>query len=316
MNEDKHPQGLPSIKVLEKYSKQWHRLQSSWTNKKMPQSMLFVGSLDSVFIGFVKQFSQLIVCKKKEASPCFACSDCLMAEHSEHPDVEWVKPEKSGGAIKIDQIREVQNYSYLTPQRAQHRLIVIESAERMNTAAANSLLKILEEPAEHTLFMLLAQQLSTVLPTVLSRCQIVRFTSHDDLSEINLLNLAERYSEESGQAIVVKHAEFLLDGLIAVIKKREHPCVVAAQWAKFELNSLLWFLYLIYSQLQIIQINASLSEGVAMHQLKNLAFLLSPIMIFAQIDKINMLQRKINHNLHVNQILALEDLLFSIHANL
>ena len=103
-----------------------------------------------------------------------------MIERMEHPDVEWIKPEKNGGAIKIDQIRELQNTAYLTPQRARYRLIVIEAADRMNTASANALLKILEEPAQHTVFILIAQQLSTVLPTILSRCQIISFSSSDD----------------------------------------------------------------------------------------------------------------------------------------
>ncbi|KTC93317.1 DNA polymerase III subunit delta' C-terminal domain-containing protein [Legionella cincinnatiensis] len=297
----------------EKYLSQWKQIQLAWQNERMPQGMLFVGSLDCPLIDFIWKFSQFVFCKK-EIKPCGECVDCRMVLCSEHPDLKWIKPEKRGGPIKIDSIRELHDYSYLTPQRANHRLIVIESAERMNISAANSLLKILEEPAQHILFLLVAQQLSTVLPTVLSRCQVMHFPSYVDLSTLNLLQLGERYPPESEQTAIMSQAEFVLDGLISVIKDKTHPCMVAAQWSQFEINTILWFLYLVYSQIQIMQINGIIDVGPATQQLQSLAGLLSPVMIFAQIDKINALQRKLSRNVNVNQILALEDLLLAIHS--
>ncbi|MBI2786500.1 MAG: DNA polymerase III subunit delta' [Legionella longbeachae] len=298
-----------------KYQTQWDFMQMAWVNGRIPQAMLFVGSLDRALIDFINRLNRLIFCKKQLPNPCLECIDCQMLVRGEHPDVQWVKPEKKGGPIKIDQIRELQNYSYLTPQRAKYRLIMIEAADRMNIAAANSLLKILEEPAPHTLFLLIAQQLSTVLPTILSRCQVIRFESYSNILDINFLKLAEHYPQESEQAMIIKQAELILDGLIAVIKKKEHPCVVAAHWNQFELGILLWFLYLVFSQIQKMQIQACEPIGPAIHQLIDLASLLNPIMIFDQIDKINTLQRKLNHNMNVNQILVLEDLLLSINDN-
>ncbi|KTD06422.1 DNA polymerase III, delta' subunit [Legionella gratiana] len=298
----------------EKYLSQWKQIQLAWQNERMPQGMLFVGSLDSALIDFIQKFSQFVFCKKKETKPCGECIDCQLIISSEHPDLQWIKPEKKGGPIKLDPIRELHDYFYLAPQRSSHRLIVIESAERMNISAANSLLKILEEPPQHTLFLLVAQQLSTVLPTVLSRCQILHFASCVDLFTTNLLRLGEYYPRDSEQAMIVKQAEFILDGLISVIKEEVYPCMVASQWSQFELNTLLWFLYLTYSQIQVIQINGTLDIGPALHQLQRLATLLSPIMIFAQIDRINALQRKLSHNIHVNQTLALEDLLLAVHG--
>ena len=299
---------LRTISEKEKYRRQWEHIRLAWKNGRLPQAMLFVGLLDNTLTDFIKKLNQMIFCKQ-EIKPCHECIDCRMVVHGEHPDVEWIKPEKNSGPIKIDQIRELQNSSYMTPRRAKYRLVIIESAERMNVFAANSLLKILEEPAPHTLFLLIAQQISTVLPTVLSRCQIVRFEVHYDFSAINLLQLAEHYAEDSEQSMVVKQAETILDGLIAVIEKKEHPCVVAAQWGQFNLSAILWFLYLVYAQVQMMQINVSINTGSATHQLNHLAFLLDPRRIFIQIDKINVLQRKLSHNMNVNQSLALEDLL-------
>ncbi|KTC88999.1 DNA polymerase III subunit delta' [Fluoribacter dumoffii] len=305
---------LPS-NIDQNFQSQWKQIQSAWAHQRIPQSMLFVGSFDRPFLDFLKILTQLYLCKNEGSQPCFECIDCQMVANGEHPDVEWIKPEKIGGPIKIDQIRELQDYAYLTPQRTKYRLIVIESADRMNTSAANSLLKILEEPPQQTLFLLLAQQLSTLLPTVLSRCQIIRFASHDNQSMTHPLQLAEYYPEGSAQAMIVKQSEFILDGLIAVMKKNVHPSSVASQWGQFDLGILLWFLYLIFAQIQVIQINTSVDPSTVLPQLNYLKTALKPGMIFSLIDRINTLQRKLSHNMNINQTLALEDLLFALESD-
>lgn len=294
-----------------KHEAQWNQLQSALLNQRIPQSMLFVGPLHCGLSIFVTQVMQLFLCPKSQTEPCLHCLDCRMIEQMEHPDVNWIKPDKEGGAIKIDQIRELQHSAFLTPQRSTYRLIAIEAADRMNTASANALLKILEEPAQHTVFILMAQQLSTVLPTVLSRCQLVRFSSHNVSYTNNLLDLGEQYPQESDRALIVKQSEFILEGLIAVIEEKQHPCVLVTQWSSFEINTMLWFLYLVFAQLQNMHLT-KLIEGPANLQLVKLSSLLNPFLIFTQIDKINTLLRKISHNIHVNHTLALEDLLFSL----
>ncbi|MCL9684573.1 DNA polymerase III subunit delta' [Legionella maioricensis] len=291
---------------------QWKQIQSALQEQRIAQSMLFVGPLHCALGDFVTKVMQLFLCNQKANEPCLKCNDCQMIHRMEHPDVEWVKPEKSGGAIKIDQIRELQNSAYLTPQRANFKLIVIEGADRMNTASANALLKILEEPAKHTIFILVAQQLSTVLPTVLSRCQIISFSSSEDSYRNNLLKLGEQYPPESDRSLIISQAESILDGLVALLERREHPCILASQWSQFELSTMLWFLYLVYSQLQYMHLNTRGTTGPASNQLARLLSLLNPVLIFMQIDKINTLLRKISHNMNVNQTLVLEDLLFSL----
>ncbi|MFT4058436.1 MAG: DNA polymerase III subunit delta' C-terminal domain-containing protein [Legionella sp.] len=294
------------------YPEQWHYLHTAWSRRRNPQAMLFVGALDQALNDFILQFMQLIFCKNLNINACQQCADCQMVACVGHPDVQWIKPEKNGGPIKVDQIRELQHYSYLTPQRAAYRLIVIESAERMNSSAANALLKILEEPAPHTLFLLLANQISTVLPTVLSRCQILYFAPIMDLSTFNLTDLTAQYPPESGQAMVLNQSEAILNGLIAILENKEHPCVITAQWSQFDLSTLLWFFYLIYSQVQMILLQPGAMNTLVMPQLTRLASLMPPSKIFSQIDKINELQRKLSHNINVNHTLVLEDLLFDL----
>lgn len=294
------------------HMEQWKKIQTAATHQRIPQAMFFVGPLHCALADFAIQIMQLLHCKVNSSEPCLACLDCQMAQNTEHPDVLWVKPEKAGGAIKIDQVRELQNSAFLTPQRSHYRIIAIEAADRMNNASANALLKILEEPAEHTVFILIAQQLSTVLPTILSRCQIITFSSQDDSVENNLLTLGDKYPEESERSAIVRQSETILEGLIALIEQKEHPCTLAAQWTQFDLGTLLWFLYLAYSQLQYNHFATPAASGPAIKQLHRLSTLLNPMLIFSQIDKINTLLRKLSHNMNINHTLVLEDLLCSL----
>ncbi|HAT1819903.1 TPA: DNA polymerase III subunit delta' [Legionella pneumophila] len=294
------------------YEEQWQKMQMALAIGRIPQAMLFLGSLHGGLIEFTTQAIKLLLCKIKQNEPCLTCMDCQMIGRFEHPDVEWIKPERSGGIIKIDQIRGLQNTAFLTPQRTNHKLIIIESVESMNIAASNALLKILEEPAKHTIFILLAQQIGNIPPTVLSRCQMTQFSVFDELSYNNLLALGEYYTQESNSTMLLKHSESILEGLIAIIELREHPCALAAQWIQYELSAFLWFLYLVYSQIQYMHLFQVAYSGTLTKQLHKLSSLLNPVMIFAQIDKINTLLRKLSHNMNINHTLVLEDLLFSL----
>lgn len=297
---------------MDNHSLQWNTLHTAFLRKKLAHALFFVGPLHCDLNQFVLRLAQLILCHNKHNAPCCNCADCHMVHRREHPDIEWILPEKSGSVIKIDQIRQLQLSAYLTPQRSESRIIVIEAADRMNNASANALLKILEEPAQHTRFILIAEQLSTVLPTILSRCQLMKFSvAEDNVSNI-LVQLGKHYPKDSARGLIIQQAEFILDGLIALLEKKQHPCTLAALWTQFELSTLLWFLYLVYSQLQHMYISPLPIEGLACAQLEKLKFLLSPLLIFSQLDEINNISRKLSHNINVNQLLVLEHLLFSL----
>lgn len=298
--------------MMEINQEHWHKIQTALSRHRLPQGMLFVGPLHCQLAEFTRNIIQLAFCKTSQVDPCGTCSHCQMVHRMEHPDVEWIKPEKSGGAIKIDQIRALQHSAYLTTQRAAYRFIIIEGADRLNTAAGNALLKILEEPAKHTVFILIAKQLSSVLPTVLSRCQISVFSTKDDTLTGDMLSLVNYYSEDAFRSELLKQSEAILDELIAVIVQKEHPCSVAARWAQFDLEVLLWFLYLVFSQLQYIHCMKVSMPSFAHSQISQLLTLLDPVLIFTLLDKMNPLLMKINLNRNVNQTLALEDLLFSL----
>ena len=114
------------------------------------------------------------VLKQIKATPCGCCRSCRKIYSGNHPDIILVEP--SGPFIKIGQIRELCRTLAMKPYEARMRVVVISDAQAMNPAASNALLKVLEEPPDRTILILTAIQTSDLLPTVVSRCQHIRFS--------------------------------------------------------------------------------------------------------------------------------------------
>lgn len=108
--------------------------------------------------------------------PCGQCPPCRQILAGTHPDVITLvpDPEKASQTIAVDQIREVVRVSGYHRHSAARRFVIVDPAEAMLPAAANALLKTLEEPNAGTTFILVASHARALLPTILSRCQRVR----------------------------------------------------------------------------------------------------------------------------------------------
>ena len=115
---------------------------------------------------------------------CGTCKACRKIESGNHPDIIHIKP--AGPIIKIAQVRALIHALAMKPYEASTRVVIIRDAQTMNPAAGNALLKILEEPPERTILILIATQTMDLLPTIVSRCQHIRFKP---ISAINLENL-------------------------------------------------------------------------------------------------------------------------------
>lgn len=121
----------------------------------------------------VTQFANTLMCTGSDTEPCGFCHGCDLMQSGNHPDYHQVRPEKEGKAITVDQIRQCNRVALESSQLNGFRLIVIEPAESMNESAANALLKTLEEPPEKCVFVLVTHQLNQLLPTIVSRCQLI-----------------------------------------------------------------------------------------------------------------------------------------------
>ena len=110
-----------------------------------------------------------------EHKPCGACGPCRRVLSGTHPDVHTVVPEKGKQIIGVGVMREMLDTVAVKSFEDGAKVILIPQAERMNAAAQNCLLKTLEEPPERTVFFLITDQPAALLPTIVSRCRVVRF---------------------------------------------------------------------------------------------------------------------------------------------
>lgn len=118
-------------------------------------------------------FAKALNCKREEMDSCDECSSCRKIEHHNHPDVRIIAPEND--SIKIEQIRNLKRESSYKLYEGRKKVWIIEEADKFGLAAANSILKILEEPPPQTVLILISQTKEELLPTILSRCEAIRF---------------------------------------------------------------------------------------------------------------------------------------------
>jgi DNA polymerase-3 subunit delta' len=285
----------------------WKTITPLLLENRIPQSLLWLGQAHAHKTLFVRKFVAAALCTKKEKDiqPCGECQSCCLLAQDVHPDVLYLKPDGQEKGIKAEQIRGLQTEIFQTPKCATQRFIIIESADRLNVYAANALLKILEEPPIHCVFILLAEQSSSLLPTILSRCQRFVFAGP---SLPNYLALASYYDPASSRFVLMQQQEAILESLCDLIEDKISVCSLAAQWATHSLEDVLWVLYLLTSQAivsSLVKAEMSREDALWMRFCK----LANPVLLFFQLDKINVLVRKITHNINMNSTLALEHLL-------
>lgn len=125
-------------------------------------------------------FAKAINCPTPiDAAGCDACPSCAKINSLNHPDVFLATPEKAGGSVKIDDIRAVIEDVGLKPYEAKKKVYIIDEANSLTEEAANALLKTLEEPSADAALILIAENPAELLPTIRSRCQVVKFFAID-----------------------------------------------------------------------------------------------------------------------------------------
>lgn len=128
------------------------------------------------------RLAQALNCTKPLAPgvPCGLCRDCKQIDAMQHPDMNVIQAldgdnlPKEGGTLKVDQIREVQRSLSLKPYQAKYRVALFLRFQEANDNAANALLKTLEEAPAHAILLLTADTPEQLLPTIISRCEILR----------------------------------------------------------------------------------------------------------------------------------------------
>lgn len=146
----------------------------------------------------VLNFIKLLLCGNgTQTEACDVCPNCAKIEARNHADIHWV--ERDGQFIRIDAVKEACRQLNLKGFESSRKFLIVRQAQYLNEESSNALLKTLEEPSLDTVIFLLVNSAKSVLPTIVSRCQRVIFSSLSEGVLVKLLN--ERFSIKPQQAL-------------------------------------------------------------------------------------------------------------------
>ena len=165
-----------SFKNVIGHSRPIELLKRAIQKEKIAHSYLFMGNEGIGKKWVALQFAKTLNCLDgggERGDACDHCLSCRKIDDHLHPDVLILEPE--GQMIKADQVRQMQKDLAYRPYEGKYRVCILTAADRMAPNMSNILLKTLEEPPLHTVIVLLANHSRLLLPTILSRCQVIRF---------------------------------------------------------------------------------------------------------------------------------------------
>ncbi len=166
----------------------------------VPHAFLFSGMQGSGKLASALELARALNClSPHDHDSCGVCGACRKLREGLHPDVVHIKSD--GTSIKLDQIRELVKRFRFRPFEGKYRIVIIHDAQRMLEVAQNALLKILEEPPQANLFILLAPESQMLLSTIVSRCCQVRFQPLDESHVADILVREDGLSPESAASV-------------------------------------------------------------------------------------------------------------------
>lgn len=168
---------------------------------RIAHTYLFTGPEGRIKMDLVEGFVRSLNCDEGKVFEFCECLSCRKTEKKIHPDVRWLGDDEKARSIKIEEIRQLIHGASLKPFEGKWKVFILKGADRLTLEAANALLKTLEEPPEHSVFILLVESKAHLLETIQSRGFEVRTPP---LPEPNPLDSAEvqAFHERGGAAFV------------------------------------------------------------------------------------------------------------------
>lgn len=243
---------------------QWQRLTERVRQHSLPHAILVTGPIGSGKVGFTTAFAQALLCEKPDSTltACGQCRSCQQFLSQSHPDFYRISPEEDARSIKIDQIRELRERFTLASHRPGYRVAIISPADALNTAAANSLLKTLEEPPAQTVLILLSHQPSLLPATIRSRCQRIALVVPTQAAASQWLQvqvpnmtpgaISDALAATQGAPLAAQNwlqhglrarDQAAFESFVAVGQQRASPLAIAGSWLKADQEVPIQWLY-------------------------------------------------------------------------
>ncbi len=184
-------------------------LQNQVKNCKTAHAYLFTGSRGTGKTTCAKILSMAVNCEHpKDGNPCMECDCCKSILDGTNMDIQEIDAASNNG---VDNIRQLREDAYFLPSQSKYRVYIIDETHMLSQAAFNALLKIMEEPPEHVIFIMATTEVQKVPATILSRCQrfdFNRIRTHDIIDRLQMIAKAEGFTiTEQAAAMLARLAD-------------------------------------------------------------------------------------------------------------
>ncbi|MAI41760.1 MAG: DNA polymerase III subunit delta' [Candidatus Azotimanducaceae bacterium] len=310
------------------HQKNWDLIKRQFEKGRYPHALLLYGAQDLGKRLFAEQLSSLLLCKSPlDNKHCGNCKSCVLRQAGTLSDLRYVSPEESL-VIRVDQIRDLNQWIVQTAQQAGNKIAIIYPAEQMNVQAANALLKSLEEPTSGTLFILITDQRSKLIPTIRSRCQSYFFAVPNHAEALAWLknrhkkavNLDQLLLESGGRPLAVTR---LLDNdcistrtdvannVLALLSNKSDALKIAANLQQYQPMEVLRVLESFFAETIKIAVVSDQQNTISQDQEPTITKLLISLgldQLFNFRDQLLFAIRDLSANSSPNSLLMLESL--------
>lgn len=271
---------------------QWQQYKTARDSQHLSHALLLVGNEGIGKHHFADIMAKSLLCEQIDTQnfACGQCKSCKVHRSHAHPDFKRIALVDGKKQIPVDAIRKLIAFLTLSRSYQGYRVVVIDHANKMNSNAANSLLKALEEPASHTVIILVVDQLSQMLPTIKSRCQTLHMLTPVQEQSLawlqqqniksrpdTLLNLADNKPilalQLDQQPEVIQQRNKLAAAIVSVLNDSQSITYVAKKLEKIEMNRLLnWQLKWVQQLIKQLALKADITQTkhpvlIEMHKL-------------------------------------------------
>lgn len=307
-------------------------LTNSLKKDRLSHAYLFEGERGTKKYETALYFAQILLCTGEDI-PCLKCHNCRRIKNNSHPNVYVIEPIKS--SIRKQQIIDLQKEFSKTRVEPGPKIYIIRNIETINISAANSLLKFLEEPYPNTYAILTSANINKILPTIISRSQVVQFSSlnkkivEEDLVEsgypLSTARIVSNLTNSITEAVDTANNEYFLEildltkDLFNIIASLEESIIIYFEenssiiYQDKLLSNLFLSLMIIY-QKDIInyKINdlANIVFRDEMDTISTIAMDKTKNRLIEELEK--MLSLKARLNSYINERLAYDNLLLSL----